>query len=1006
MLPAPVASALVPVLNEARHLQRALATIGEQEIDGELEILVIDGGSTDASREIVARISRGDDRIRVLDNPAGRIPNGLNVGLRAARGAYVVRMDAHTWYPRDYIARGIRRLERGDVASVSGPQLAVGDTPTSTAVATALHSRLGVGGARFRRVGAREQEVDSGYCGVWPRDLLLEVGGWDEDWMVNEDGELAGRLRARGGRIVCLPEMAAHYVPRSSLRALARQYWRYGQYRAKTAGRHSDALRRSHVLPPALVSLTAGSALPIRRVRPLRWAVALYGTLLLTEGARMARRHSDVKLAARVPAALATMHLAWGAGFLDGCRRFGVPGRALTALVGRRDAPQPDSPVDRDLRIGYVVSRFPVLSETFVLRELVEIDGRPGVRCKLFSLFPEPGGPVHPAGHPWVARRRCASPAGAARALGYWAVHRPLRLVSVISLVVRDYLRSPILLGRALVAVAYALQHARTLRIEPVDHLHAHFATYPALAAWTCSRLVGVPFSFTAHAHDIFVHRLGLRRRIEDAAFCVAISEHNAIILRDVAGGESDDIHVVRCGVHPGSYAVRPRAPRAAGPMLIACVAAMKPYKGHRVLLDAVAHLVADGEAIEVELAGDGPLRHELERQCARLGVTDRVRFLGRLTEPEVTAVLDRADAFVAASTVQRDGQTDGIPVALIEAMAAGVPVVASNVAGVSELVRHGETGLLTEPEDDAALADALRSLRDEPTPAVERARAARALVEERFTVEGEASRLLDLIRARSPNAAPGNAERLAREASFHDGAFAEHTRVKTQRFYDIGRDAYDRYDEVLTAILRPGSSVLEYGCGPGGRAIALACSGATVHGIDISPVAIRLAREAAKHHGVEHTATFSVTDAEALDLPDCSFDVVCGTSIIHHLDIDRAYREVARVLRPSGRAVFLEPLGHNPMINAYRRLTPGLRTDDEHPLRLSDLGAARAHFGGVTVEHFTLLALAAAAVRGRSSMRVAHALREIDHWLFATLPALRRWSWTVVVVLSRPRPG
>jgi glycosyltransferase involved in cell wall biosynthesis/SAM-dependent methyltransferase/GT2 family glycosyltransferase len=1003
---APVASILVPVLDEAGHLERTLATIGEQEVDGELEILVIDGGSTDGSREIVVRISRRDDRVRVLDNPAGRIPNALNIGLRAARAAYVVRMDAHTSYPRDYIARGVERLERGDVASVSGPQLAVGDTPTSRAVAIALQSRLGVGSASFRRVGAGERQVDSGYCGMWPRELLLELGGWDEDWVVNEDGELASRLRARGGRIVCLPEMAAHYVPRSSLRALARQYWRYGQYRAKTAGRHRDGLRRSHVLPPALVGVTAGSALPGPRVRPLRLALALYGTVLLTEGARMARRHSDAKLAARVPAALATMHLAWGAGFLDGCRRFGVPGRALTALAGRRDTPPPDLPGDRDLRIGYVVSRFPVLSETFVLRELVEIDGRPGVRCELFSLFPEPDGPVHPAGLPWIARRRCASPAGAARALAYWGMRRPLRLAAIIAQVIRDYLRRPVLLGRALVAVAYALEHARTLRIEPVDHLHAHFATYPALAAWTCSRLVGVPFSFTAHAHDIFVHRLGLRRRIEDAAFCVAISEHNASILRDVTGGVSDDIHVVHCGVHPGSYAVRLRAPRAAEPMRIACVAAMKPYKGHRVLLEAVARLVADGEAIEVELAGDGPLRHELERQCARSGIADRVRFLGRLTEPEVTGVLDRSDVFVAASTVQRDGQTDGVPVALMEAMAAGVPVVASDVAGVAELVRHGETGLLTAPEDDAALADALRSLRAQPTQAVDRARAGRALVEERFTVEGEASRLLRLIRERSPGAASGKAQRLAREASFHDGAFAEHTRVTTQRFYDVGREAYDRYNEVLADVVRPGSSVLEYGCGPGGRAVALACGGATVHGIDISPVAIRLAHDAAQRHGVEHSASFSVMDAEALDLPDCSFDVVCGTSIIHHLDIDRAYREVARVLRPSGRAVFLEPLGHNPAINAYRRLTPGLRTEDEHPLRLSDLEAARDHFGGVTVEHFTLVALAAAAVRGRSSARMARALRDIDHWLFATLPALRRWSWTVVVVLSRPRPG
>jgi SAM-dependent methyltransferase len=270
-----------------------------------------------------------------------------------------------------------------------------------------------------------------------------------------------------------------------------------------------------------------------------------------------------------------------------------------------------------------------------------------------------------------------------------------------------------------------------------------------------------------------------------------------------------------------------------------------------------------------------------------------------------------------------------------------------------------------------------------------------------------ETSRLLDVIQRRWPRAGSDGAERLAREASFHDHAFAAHTRKKAWKFYDVGRDAYDRYDELLTIMVTPGSSVLEYGCGPAGRAFDLARRGAMVHGIDISPVAIGVARETARRQRVEQNTIFSVMDAEALDLPAGSFDVVCGTSIIHHLDIDRAYREVARVLRPTGRAVFLEPLGHNPVIQAYRRLTPGLRTADEHPLRLADVNAARAYFGDLRVEHFTLLSLAAVAAHGRPSFeRVAGVLRRIDRELFTTVPSLRRWSWTIVMTLSQPRPG
>jgi glycosyltransferase involved in cell wall biosynthesis/GT2 family glycosyltransferase len=766
----PLASIIVPLLDAARCLEGTLAAIGAQKLDGGLEILVVDGGSRDGSRAIVERAARADDRIRLLDNPARLTPTALNIGLGTARGVYVARMDAHTQFARDYVALGIERLQRGDVACASGPQLAVGAGPTSRAVAVALQSPLGVGGASFRRAGREEVEIDSSFCGVWRRDLLLQLRGWDEDWPVNQDAELAARIRARGGRIVCMPQMAALYAPRASLRGLARQYWRYGQYRAKTAGRHPDALRRSHVLAPGLVAMAVAGAVPRRITRPARRALGLYGAVVAAEGLRSARRTRAAGLAPRVSAALAVMHAAWGAGFLQGCRRFGVPWRALAGLVrwppagAVRQRPAPPAP-GSELRIGYVVSRFPALSETFVLRELAEVDARKGVRCELFSLFPDGGGPVHPSARAWVPRRSCATPLGSARSAAYWAARRPLRLAGVIALVAHDYRRHPRLLGRALVTVACALEHARRLRVAPVDHLHAHFATYPALAAWICSRLVGVPYSFTAHAHDLFIHRIGLRRRIEDAAFCVGISEHNARILRALAPGRSADVHVVHCGVHPTSLPVRLRAPQPGAPMRVACVAALRPYKGHHVLVDAIARLACAGEAVELDLVGDGPLRGELERQCARPGVATRVHFLGGLTEPEVAEVLDRADAFAQASVVQPDGDTDGIPVALMEAMAAGVPVVASRVSGVPELVRDGETGLLVPPGDAAALADALRSLRAEPGAAIERARAARALVEEQFAVEGQSSRLLALIRAsssspRPPAAAPALVER------------------------------------------------------------------------------------------------------------------------------------------------------------------------------------------------------------------------------------------------------
>jgi len=325
-------SVLVPVLDEAGAIRATVAAMQAQRFGGQLEFIFLDGGSQDATREILGELAQADPRIRVLENPARRVPQALNLGLAHSTGRYVVRMDAHTRYPPDYIALGVRRLEAGDVEWVSGPQLAVGEGPWSRRIAMALQSRLGVGGASFRLSTDREIEVDTGFTGVWRRTTLEAHGGWDEGWPVNQDAELAARVRASGGRIVCLPEMAASYSPRESLAALARQYYSYGMYRAKTSRRHSESMRRSQILPPALVLALAGSALPGRPGRAPRALLGVYAVAVAAASAAQAKpgRRGD---AALLPAVFATMHVAWGAGFIAGSRRFGPPVAALAAMV-------------------------------------------------------------------------------------------------------------------------------------------------------------------------------------------------------------------------------------------------------------------------------------------------------------------------------------------------------------------------------------------------------------------------------------------------------------------------------------------------------------------------------------------------------------------------------------------------------------------------------------------------------------------------------------------------
>jgi glycosyltransferase involved in cell wall biosynthesis len=326
-------SVLVPVLDEERHVRDAAAAMRAQEFDGSAEFIFVDGGSSDRTPEILRELAAEDARVKLLDNPQRSTPIALNIGLRAARGDYVARMDAHTHYPPNYLATGVARLRRGDVAHVSGPQLAEGDSKWSRRVALALSTRLGTGGASFRHSSEAEFDVDSGFTGVWTRATLDAHDGWDEGWPNDQDSELAARIRADGGRIVCLPEMGARYIPRDSLRALARQYWRYGLYRAKTSQRHPESMRRSHVLAPGLALALVGALLLPRPLRRLaRTGVAAYALAVLGVSAEQLLDADPVD-ALWLPAVFVCMHVPYGFGFLTGSIRFGAPLKALPSLL-------------------------------------------------------------------------------------------------------------------------------------------------------------------------------------------------------------------------------------------------------------------------------------------------------------------------------------------------------------------------------------------------------------------------------------------------------------------------------------------------------------------------------------------------------------------------------------------------------------------------------------------------------------------------------------------------
>lgn len=244
--------------------------------------------------------------------------------------------------------------------------------------------------------------------------------------------------------------------------------------------------------------------------------------------------------------------------------------------------------------------------------------------------------------------------------------------------------------------------------------------------------------------------------------------------------------------------------------------------------------------------------------------------------------------------------------------------------------------------------------------------------------------------------------DKIDREKQFHNVTFSNKTRKSADKFYSIAKSSQNYYIELIIEY-GSGKRVLEYGCGPGSCAFVLAQRNAIVIGIDISDFAIESATkvESERKLGV----TFEVMNAEELSFADNSFDLICGSGILHHLQLDKAYSELARTLKPGGRAVFLEPLGHNILINMYRNRTPELRTDDEHPLLMSDLGLAHNYFVNVETKYFHLCSLGAVLFRSTSFFTpLLNFLENIDHVLFSLMPFLKKYAWAVVIVFSKSK--
>jgi glycosyltransferase involved in cell wall biosynthesis/O-antigen ligase/aminoglycoside phosphotransferase (APT) family kinase protein len=430
----------------------------------------------------------------------------------------------------------------------------------------------------------------------------------------------------------------------------------------------------------------------------------------------------------------------------------------------------PAGPPEVRPSVAVLLSRFPLITETFILREIIEME-RQGQPVLLVPLLKETPAVVHREAMPWT-KQALYTPflsADIVRANLRMMRRRPCQYVATLWRIGMGTVASPDFFIRSLALFPKAVFLAERLEREGIRHLHAHYATHPATVALIASALTGMTFSFTVHAHDIFVRRSLLRWKLEAASFVRAISQFNREFLaRRYPAALVRKVQVIHVGINPAIYGGAPeetslRDHPAPTQRRVLCVASLQPYKGIPVLLDACSLLRQRGVDFTCTIVGEGPMRPALEAQIRRLDLQHVVTLAGARPQHEVAALLRSASLLVMPSIVAPDGQMEGIPVAIMEAMAARLPVVASSLSGIPEAVGHGSTGFLVEPGRPSELALAIERVFSDEGATRRMGDAGRAAIEQEFRLDLCVSALLRLIDRHNP--LPDGSEMVRRPA-------------------------------------------------------------------------------------------------------------------------------------------------------------------------------------------------------------------------------------------------
>ena len=312
--PLPAISVILPVLNEESHLEGAVLSVLSQDYRGPLEIILALGPSRDRTNEIATKLASQDNRVKLIDSPTGKTAAGLNLALAASKSPVVVRVDGHAQIPKNYISLIVEILNKTGAVNVGGVMAAVGTTAFERAVAGAMRSPLGVGASRFH-TGGEAGEVDTVYLVAFRREALVAIGGFDERFTRAQDWELNFRLRENGGVIYFDPRLHVTYRPRSSVSALAKQYFEYGRWRRVVSRRHSGTINYRYLAPPfALLGFSASLVLGIVLSSIFFIPALVYLLFVVLASLKISTSIGEYLLLLLV---IPTMHFAWGAGFIS-----------------------------------------------------------------------------------------------------------------------------------------------------------------------------------------------------------------------------------------------------------------------------------------------------------------------------------------------------------------------------------------------------------------------------------------------------------------------------------------------------------------------------------------------------------------------------------------------------------------------------------------------------------------------------------------------------------------